>query len=186
MHLLEAFADQPERFAEALLERALELLVYRRSHLLELGRVVVLDGLEAPIHSGPHTLELLLHENGHARHSADYLFAERPAVRRHAVAKARVVVAKRPFDALLRAFERLDSRHHRVEISGLKNGCELPEQKKAGDQYGCDGSQDEEGHYFHIQPSASMPRPVSGGNTKLWKCFCDGRAFVRDNRVPSG
>ncbi len=60
--LLEPFADEPERFAEALLEGSLELLIHRRSHLLELRRVVVLDRLETPIHSRPNTLELLLHE----------------------------------------------------------------------------------------------------------------------------
>ena len=49
VHALEAIAHQLERFAQAFLERALQFLVDRRAHLVDLLRVVFLQLFQAQI-----------------------------------------------------------------------------------------------------------------------------------------
>ena len=60
MHLLEALGDEPERLAEALVERRLQLLVDGRAHLLELLGVVGAQHVEALLDGRAHGLEALV------------------------------------------------------------------------------------------------------------------------------
>ena len=67
MHLLEPVADEFEGFAQALLQRGVELFVHRAAHFFELGGVVGLDGGEALIERGAQLLGVLLAALHHAR-----------------------------------------------------------------------------------------------------------------------
>ncbi len=58
--LLQPLADQPERLAQAFLQRALELLVHGLPHLVEAFGVVFLDGLEPGVDRIPQAFDLFL------------------------------------------------------------------------------------------------------------------------------
>src|SRR5262249_42911804 len=58
VHLLEPLGDQLEALAEALLERALQLLVHRLSHPLEALPVLLLDAPKALVDDGADAVEV--------------------------------------------------------------------------------------------------------------------------------
>ena len=59
MYLLQAVAHHPERFAQPLLERALQLLVHGVANLLQLLRVLVLQSLEPLLDHAANGFQLL-------------------------------------------------------------------------------------------------------------------------------
>lgn len=86
MHLLQPVGDQLERFAQALFQRGMQLLVDGAPHLVELGRVVGLDVLELLLQRGAHfgqpplvalgqLCQLLLHGLAEAAQRARLLLA---------------------------------------------------------------------------------------------------------------
>ena len=64
MHLLEPVAHQLERLPEAFLQRALELLVDRLAHLVELELVVLLEAVEPLLHRLAKLVEARLVRSG--------------------------------------------------------------------------------------------------------------------------
>ena len=60
MHLLEPFADQLERLAEALLQRGVQFFIDRAAHFFKLGGVVQLNRGQALVERHAQLLGILL------------------------------------------------------------------------------------------------------------------------------
>ena len=114
MDLLQAFAHEPERFAEARFERRLQLFVHGLAHLFELRRVIGLKRKQALIDYATNDFELfpgffaragklLRDPAGESLHAGCNLFAQRPAVFALPLLCACEIVAQAGFEGIARA-----------------------------------------------------------------------------------
>ena len=99
-----------EGLAQALLERALELLVHGCAHLLELLLVLFLQRLEASVDRAPHVLEALLDRLAGVAHGAADLLAQVARLAAELGAAARELLAQHAIGALLAALQLVEAR----------------------------------------------------------------------------
>jgi len=162
MHLLEPVADELERLAEAGLERALQLLLDRGPHLVELGLVALLQGAQLALQRGAHLAqvqldrtrqvgELLLHARGEVLQLLRAFLAIEASGRLRQLGQARDLLAEA---RQLLGLQSTQSRHL-LHQSGLQLAQARPGLHAQAGSGGLDGSAQLAFEPFAARPSSS-------------------------------